>query len=206
MNKLAIPAILAATVLVAGIFAFMPVQQASTVHTSGTITTVIDDDIASLLINRIVQHTEDFTAANNPTAATLYPILDVSDVANGMSAAHITVTILAQTDDADNDCSDDVPVTGFNVLAGNAPDLTNTLNVAGMVVNTGITAASNVAAGFDVCVYHGEVTLAELTAADANILQFNDVIVQIPIDCDSTGGGTACIAGTMVTVTGALAE
>ena len=32
MNKLAIPAILAATVLVAGIFAFMPVQQASTVH------------------------------------------------------------------------------------------------------------------------------------------------------------------------------
>jgi len=34
MNKLAIPAILAATVLVAGIFAFMPVQQASTVHTT----------------------------------------------------------------------------------------------------------------------------------------------------------------------------
>ena len=33
MNKLAIPAILAATVLVAGIFAFMPVEQASTVHT-----------------------------------------------------------------------------------------------------------------------------------------------------------------------------
>ena len=34
MNKLAIPAILAAIVLVAGIFAFMPVQQASTVHTT----------------------------------------------------------------------------------------------------------------------------------------------------------------------------
>ena len=32
MNKLAIPAILAATVMVAGIFAFMPVEQASTVH------------------------------------------------------------------------------------------------------------------------------------------------------------------------------
>jgi len=32
MNKLTIPAILAATVLVAGIFAFMPVEQASTVH------------------------------------------------------------------------------------------------------------------------------------------------------------------------------
>jgi len=32
MNKLAIPAILVATVMVAGIFAFMPVEQASTVH------------------------------------------------------------------------------------------------------------------------------------------------------------------------------
>ena len=32
MNKLAIPAILVATVMVAGMFAFMPVEQASTVH------------------------------------------------------------------------------------------------------------------------------------------------------------------------------
>ncbi|MBI1662060.1 MAG: hypothetical protein IS860_00865 [Nitrosopumilus sp.] len=34
MKKLAIPAILAATVMVAGAFAFMPVEQASTVHNS----------------------------------------------------------------------------------------------------------------------------------------------------------------------------
>jgi len=39
MNKFAIPAILVATVMVAGMFAFMPVQQASTVH--DTITTDI---------------------------------------------------------------------------------------------------------------------------------------------------------------------
>jgi len=32
MNKLTIPAILVATVMVAGIFAFIPVEQASTVH------------------------------------------------------------------------------------------------------------------------------------------------------------------------------
>ena len=38
MNKLTIPAILAATVMVAGIFAFMPVEQASTVHTTSTLT------------------------------------------------------------------------------------------------------------------------------------------------------------------------
>jgi len=34
MNKLIIPAILVATVMVAGIFAFMPVEQATTVHTT----------------------------------------------------------------------------------------------------------------------------------------------------------------------------
>ena len=34
MNKLVIPGILAATVLVAGMFAFMPVEKASTVHTT----------------------------------------------------------------------------------------------------------------------------------------------------------------------------
>ena len=51
MNKLAIPAILAATVLVAGIFAFMPVEQASTVHISGTITTASDADIDTILTN-----------------------------------------------------------------------------------------------------------------------------------------------------------
>ena len=38
MNKLTIPAILAATVMVAGVFAFMPIEQASTVHTSTAFT------------------------------------------------------------------------------------------------------------------------------------------------------------------------
>jgi len=40
MNKLTIPAILAATVMVAGIFAFMPVEQASTVHATSALATV----------------------------------------------------------------------------------------------------------------------------------------------------------------------
>jgi len=57
VNKLAIPAILVATVMVAGMFAFMPVEDAATVHTTGTIVlaegqggnvfrinTVLDDD------------------------------------------------------------------------------------------------------------------------------------------------------------------
>ena len=47
MNKLTIPAILAATVMVAGMFAFMPVQQASTVHTTGTMTLGADSITAA---------------------------------------------------------------------------------------------------------------------------------------------------------------
>lgn len=39
MNKLTIPAILVATVMVAGAFAFMPVEQATTVHTTITAAT-----------------------------------------------------------------------------------------------------------------------------------------------------------------------
>ena len=48
MNKLAIPAILTATIMVAGMFAFMPVEQASTVHTtsSGRLVEVTDTDAA----------------------------------------------------------------------------------------------------------------------------------------------------------------
>ena len=38
MNKLTIPALLVATVMVAGVFAFAPVEQASTVHTTSTAT------------------------------------------------------------------------------------------------------------------------------------------------------------------------
>ena len=40
MNKITIPAILVATVMVAGAFAFMPVEQATTVHTTIQATTV----------------------------------------------------------------------------------------------------------------------------------------------------------------------
>ncbi len=53
MNKLVIPTILLATVMVAGMFAFMPVDQASTVHTtiqgsqSNQVITLIAQDTAT---------------------------------------------------------------------------------------------------------------------------------------------------------------
>ena len=49
-----IPAILVATVMVAGIFAFMPVQQASTVHTTGTITIANDAITAAKIADNAI--------------------------------------------------------------------------------------------------------------------------------------------------------
>ena len=59
MNKLTIPAILVATVMIAGAFAFMPVQQASTVHTTigllqtftATATNMAQDDVVAFDCN-----------------------------------------------------------------------------------------------------------------------------------------------------------
>jgi len=49
MNKLVIPAILVSITLVAGVFAFMPVDKASTVHTS--IATNVDDQDRALFFS-----------------------------------------------------------------------------------------------------------------------------------------------------------
>jgi len=82
LNKIVIPAILVATVMVAGMFAFMPVEQASTVHTSGTITLENDADIDAILVDTDAtlpaEHTEiedtqfnqvvTFTATNSAVA------------------------------------------------------------------------------------------------------------------------------------------
>ncbi len=49
MNKLTIPGILAATVLIAGIFALMPVEKAGTVHTGlGEKLTAIQTDVGNV--------------------------------------------------------------------------------------------------------------------------------------------------------------
>jgi len=54
MNKLAIPAVLAATVLIAGIFAFMPVEKATTVHDQ--IIAALSGQLAGANLERIQQH------------------------------------------------------------------------------------------------------------------------------------------------------
>jgi len=49
LNKLAIPSILVFTIIAAGIFAFAPIEEATTVHSTelleGTVTVLVDEDI-----------------------------------------------------------------------------------------------------------------------------------------------------------------
>ncbi|MEM3085232.1 MAG: hypothetical protein QXU32_12790 [Nitrososphaerales archaeon] len=58
MNKYLIPAILGAVVLMAGMFAFMPVQKAQTVHTS------VNTTVGQLICDEL---TTDSGGSYNPT-------------------------------------------------------------------------------------------------------------------------------------------
>jgi len=58
MNKLAIPTLLVATIMVAGAFAFMPVEQASTVHTTAA---AYDVKIAESVADTDTETGETFT-------------------------------------------------------------------------------------------------------------------------------------------------
>ena len=101
MNKLTIPAILVATVMVAGAFAFMPVQQASTVHTTITNnintltigTTAFNDVAANADVGDIAQDVADtFVAADDNIA------VDFALVAQGRIIVTQSANIPAQCD------------------------------------------------------------------------------------------------------------
>ena len=91
MNKLTIPAILAATVMVAGMFAFMPVEQASTVHTSST----TNLSTAAVVISSNTVDSS-FTASNSGTERHL--IMFESDVAYTISDIEVKGTMAAAFD------------------------------------------------------------------------------------------------------------
>ena len=67
MNKFTIPTILVATIMVAGIFAFVPVEQASSVHLTGAITTgnIVANTVDSAAILDDTIGPEDFTGATD---------------------------------------------------------------------------------------------------------------------------------------------
>jgi hypothetical protein len=113
MKKIVIPAVLAATVLVAGMFAFMPVEKAATVHS-----TILAQDTFVV---------ESDNLAGLPGGA-LRPFIDTTP--STISMTHITIT------DATEDCGNGTAPTSVQVLVGIAGGtLTNVMTGA---TNTGI--------------------------------------------------------------------
>ena len=125
MNKIAIPAILAATILIAGIFAFAPMEQASTVHTSGTITLASDADIDAILADTTAlqllitaARMAELDAANLPT-----DIADLQMIVSTFDKFYLYVDeIITTVDNAANEGqdtsiaigTDDLPVISYS--------------------------------------------------------------------------------------------
>ena len=103
MNKLTIPSILAATVLIAGIFAFMPVEKASTVHvTIGEKIDTIGTEVADMKTAVETMQTE------------------VESIKSGVWAPYERTFMLTDEAMADGDDYDFVcPDTGYRLMGVN---------------------------------------------------------------------------------------
>lgn len=147
MNKIIIPSILTATILIAGMFALMPVDKASTVHTT-------------IISNRLVQTTYGLSGV---TAASIVVVVDTTPLA--MGTAHIAAVLPVAEAGVANDCETEAPL--ITVQAGNAATALTTV-IAG-AHNTGITARTNIGAPFgatdDLCVFHRTITVADTPGA-----------------------------------------
>jgi len=156
MNKLTIPAILVATVMVAGAFAFMPVQQASTVHTSGTITiadgAITAAKIATDAIDADALKTDAVTEIQTGLSGVI--VLTISD-------ADPTEGTDVYTIDCDSNYSVDISI--FNPDDGTTADESFTIAVGG----TDVTDAIDPTTSGDA--YFTEATATALAAEDVTI-------------------------------------
>ena len=110
MNKIAIPAILVATVMVAGMFAFMPVDQASTVHLSGTAT------LAASQGTIVAIDTVDLAFVDLATGDVVIALTDTVNTPDGVS--YTASFILSLEDDTDTDGNGDAPTVLVEVWDG----------------------------------------------------------------------------------------
>ena len=131
MNKLTIPSILAATVLIAGIFAFMPVEKASTVHTDleEKMEAVEDTIKGEINKNRV------FLETVNLQGVARYSTVVVADTTpHVMGQVHIAATLPVADNGEVGTCGGEDPL--VDVMAGKAGvGLTKVLTAAH---NTGI--------------------------------------------------------------------
>ena len=119
MNKIAIPALLVATIMVAGAFALMPVEQASTVHTTiGVLNTATANDLDLPAAQTDII---DLTAGTDIAHGTICASI-TEDVTNNDDA--LALTILVQTGD-----THDLIAAGAGTTTGCEPFVTQSLSV-----------------------------------------------------------------------------
>lgn len=178
MKRIAMPAILAATVLVAGFFAFSPVEQASTVHTQ------VQSDIKD---NRN-------TVVTVPLDGLLSGPFVVMDVTTPGEAEEVHIAVTAATASEDGDCGADDGPANMQVLVGEAPGLDN---LAGTLDRTQIEAGTNGTDTHDVCIFHGTFTADDVT---------DDQITDIAIFNNGSSTGNPFAEQEMVTVSATIKD
>ena len=181
MNRLAIPGILAATVLIAGIFVFMPVEKAGTVHTGlgdriSAVEDAIEDEIHR---NRFFLETVNLDGVADGST-----VMVADSTPNGMGEIHIAATLPVADAGADG-CTNEEPL--VDVLAGQAGEALDRVLTADH--NTGIEGRANFgtatadtfATTDDMCVFHRTITVADVGA---------DLLTNVVVRGNGTQTGT----------------
>ena len=157
MKKLAIPAILAATIMVAGAFAFMPVEQASTVHNS--VIASLEETAMRVVENspsqKIVAITYNLEGLPPHVPIVLFDGTNVNNIESG----HIVATL--PTNAADGDCSaDEIPLHEIDLLIGAVDNESGddmTVDVSDFAESVGLGDGI-------LCVFHFDINADELLA------------------------------------------
>ena len=193
MNKLVIPSILAATVLIAGIFAFMPVERASTVHTGLEAKMEAVENAVKGEINKNRFFLETVNLGGVTDGST---IVVVDTTPHGMGQVHIAAT-LPVADDGVDGCTNEEPL--VDVKAGQAGvGLTKVLTgdhntgIAGRVDFDSADSANNNPFDneADMCVFHRTITVANVGADLLTDIVVEGKVGVLPADAFITVSGT----------------
>jgi hypothetical protein len=179
MNKITIPALLLGVVMIAGAFAFMPVQEASTVHTGATTTLAADAITAAKIADDAI------IAANLATGA----LTADAFAADAIIAATLATGAIA----ADGIATDAI---GAPELAATAVTEIQTLqikSIADLDISTAVSCTSTVA--FLVHYSIGDLANSEVVTIGGTATE-NDVTItgataSLPAQWGSTIGGAA---------------
>ena len=188
MNKLTIPSILAATILIAGIFTFMPVEKASTLHTGleAKLEAVENEIKGEINKNKFFLETVNLSDLDDGTT-----VVVADTTPHGMGQVHIAAT-LPVADVGTDGCTDEEPL--VDVKAGKAPNLDIVLTGAH---NTGIEGRTDFdpngdefGATDDMCVFHRTITVANVDADSLTNIVVEGKVGALPADAFITVSGT----------------